>query len=86
MTRPTRASGQDNDLTDFPVPLLPKPDNDEEPISLTLVRSALDLVWYRITRRVTKPRSGRKPTTVIKRILSEATAMSFRRRDHGALA
>ena len=26
MTRPTRTSGQDNDLTDFPVPLLPKPE------------------------------------------------------------
>jgi transposase len=26
MTRPTRASGKDNDLTDFPVPLLPKPE------------------------------------------------------------
>ena len=31
------------------------------------------------------PRSGRKPMVVVKRILSEATAMSFRRRDHGAL-
>ena len=27
MTRPTRASDQDNDATDFPVPLLPKPDD-----------------------------------------------------------
>ena len=26
MTRLTRASGKDNDLTDFPVPLLPKPE------------------------------------------------------------
>ena len=42
----------------------------------TLVRSALDLVWYSITRGVTKPRSGRKPTAVVRRMLSDATAMS----------
>ena len=58
---------------------------DEDPISLTLVRSALDLVWYRSTRRVTTPRSGRKHTAVIRRRLSEAPAMSLWWRGRSAL-
>ena len=35
MTRPTRASGKDNDLTDFPVPLLPQTRNTTPSLSLT---------------------------------------------------
>jgi len=43
MTRPTRASGKDNDLTDFPVPLLPKPDNLDS--YTLLVKAARKALW-----------------------------------------